>query len=138
MQREFSGGEPVAAQTVVATRDEAQLAKARAFHEKVQGLLAKNYARTDYNVAALAADLYQDPRPLQRLFTVYAFGVTPKQMLTRHRLAQAYALLQADRPVGKVAEACGLDPKHFSAAFKARYRVLPGEVATQRARSGSR
>jgi len=132
MQREFAGGARVPAESVVATRDEAQLAKARAFHEKVLGLLAKNHARTDYNVAALAADLYQDPRHLQRLFSVYAFGVTPKQMLTQYRLARAYALLQADRPVGKVAEACGLDPKHFYAAFRARYGVLPGEVAAQR------
>jgi len=132
MQREFSGGEQVPAQAVVATRDEMQLAKARAFHEKVQKLLAKNHARADYNVAALAADLYVDPRHLQRLFTVYAFGVTPKQMLTQYRLARAYELLQANRPVGKVAEACGLDPKHFYAAFKARYGMLPGEVAARR------
>jgi DNA-binding response OmpR family regulator len=41
MQREFSHGEPVPAQVVVATRDETQLAKARAFHAKVQKLLAK-------------------------------------------------------------------------------------------------
>jgi signal transduction histidine kinase/DNA-binding response OmpR family regulator/ligand-binding sensor domain-containing protein len=138
MQREFSGGESVPVQAVVATRDEAQLAKARAFHQRVQDLLAKNHARSDYNVAALAADLHQDPRHLQRLFSVYAFGVTPKQMLTDYRLARAHAMLQADRPVGKVAEACGLDPKHFYAAFKARYGVLPGEVALQRApvRSG--
>lgn len=132
MRREFSGGEPVPEQAVVATRDEMQLAKARAFHQKVQKLLAKNHARADYNVAALAADLYVDPRHLQRLFTVYAFGVTPKQMLTQYRLARAYELLQANRPVGKVAEACGLDPKHFYAAFKARYGVLPGEVAERR------
>jgi len=68
---------------------------------------------------------------------VYAFGVTPKQMLTEYRLTRAYELLQADRPVGKVAEACGLDPKHFYAAFKARYGVLPGEVAAQRRAAGS-
>jgi signal transduction histidine kinase/DNA-binding response OmpR family regulator len=132
MQREFADGEPVPAQVVVATRDEAQLAKARAFHAKVQKLLAKNYTRAEYNVAALAADLHQDPRHLQRLFSVYAFGVTPKQMLTQYRLARAYELLQADRPVGKVAEACGLDPKHFFEAFKARYGVLPSEAADQR------
>lgn len=136
MQHEFSGGEKVPTQAVVATRDEAQLAKARAFHQKVQKLLAKNYTRADYNVAALAADLHQDPRHLQRLFSVYAFGVTPKQMLTQYRLARAHELLQADRPVGKVAEACGLDPKHFFAAFKARYGVLPGEVASQRRAEG--
>jgi signal transduction histidine kinase/DNA-binding response OmpR family regulator/ligand-binding sensor domain-containing protein len=132
MQREFSHGEPVPTQVVVATRDETQLAKARAFHAKVQKLLAKNHANADYNVAALAADLHQDPRHLQRLFSVYAFGMTPKQMLTRYRLARAHEMLQADRPVGKVAEACGLDPKHFSAAFRARYGVLPGEVTAQR------
>jgi len=137
MQREFSGGERVPAPAIVATRDEAQLAKARAFHEKVQKLLAKNHARADYNVAALAADLHQDPRHLQRLFAVYAFGVTPKQMLTEYRLARAFELLQADRPVGKVAEACGLDPKHFYAAFKARYGVSPGEVAAQRRAAGN-
>ena len=83
-------------------------------------------------MAALAADLHHDPRHLQRLFSVYAFGMTPKEMLTRYRLARAYEMLQADRPVGKVAEACGLDPKHFSAAFKARYGMLPGEVAAPR------
>lgn len=138
MQREFAGGESVPAQAVVATRDEVQLAKARAFHQRVQNLLAKNHARADYNVTALAADLHQDPRHLQRLFSVYAFGVTPKQMLTEYRLARAHALLQADRPVGKVAEACGLDPKHFYAAFKARYGVLPAELATQRAQATSR
>ncbi len=137
MQHEFSGGEPVPDQAVVATRDQAQLAKARAFHAKVQRLLATNHARADYNVAALAADLHQDPRHLQRLFSVYAFGLTPKQMLTRYRLARAYEMLQADRPVGKVAEACGLDPKHFSAAFKARYGVLPGEVSAQRRAAGT-
>lgn len=137
MQREFTGGEPVPAQTVVATRDEAQLAKARAFHEKVQRLLAKNHARADYNVAALASDLHQDPRHLQRLFSVYAFGTTPKQMLTQYRLARAHELLQANRPVGKVAEACGLDPKHFFAAFKARYGVLPSEVASRRRETGN-
>jgi AraC-like DNA-binding protein len=135
MQQEFAGGAPVPAQAVVATRDEAQLAKARAFHRKVQSLLAKHHARAEYNVSALAADLHQDPRHLQRLFSVYAFGVTPKQMLTHYRLERAYALLQADRPVGKVAEACGLDPKHFYAAFKARYGMLPGEVASQRSAS---
>lgn len=137
MQREFTGGEPVPAQAVVATRDEAQLAKARAFHQKVQRLLAKHHARADYNVAALAADLHQDPRHLQRLFSVYAFGVTPKQMLTQYRLERAYELLQADRPVGKVAEACGLDPKHFFAAFKARYGVLPSEAAARRREAGN-
>jgi len=68
---------------------------------------------------------------------VYAFGVTPKQMLTQYRLARAHELLQADRPVGKVAEACGLDPKHFYATFKARYGVLPGEVAAQRRAAGN-
>ena len=74
---------------------------------------------------------------LQRQFSVYAFGVTPKQMLTQYRLARAYDLLRADRPVGKVAEACGLDPKHFFAAFKARYGVLPSEVAAQRRETGN-
>lgn len=137
MQREFAGGEPVPTQAVVATRDEAQLAKARAFYDKVQRLLARNYTRAEYNVAALADDLHQDPRHLQRLFSVYAFGVTPKQMLTQYRLARAYELLQADRPVGKVAEACGLDPKHFFAAFKARYGMLPSEVAAQRRSAGN-
>jgi AraC-like DNA-binding protein len=68
---------------------------------------------------------------------VYAFGVTPKQMLTQYRLARAYELLQADRPVGNVAEACGLDPKHFYATFKACYGVLPGEVAAQRRAAGN-
>lgn len=78
-----------------------------------------------------------DTRQLQQLFSVYAFGVTPNQMLTQYRLARAYELLQADRPVGKVAEACGLEPKHFFAAFKARYRVLPGVVAAQRRETGN-
>jgi signal transduction histidine kinase/DNA-binding response OmpR family regulator/ligand-binding sensor domain-containing protein len=132
MQDEFAGGERVPARAVVATRDELQLAKARAFHAKVLKLLAKHHARASYNVAALAADLHQDPRHLQRLFSVYSFGMTPKQMLTRYRLARAHEMLQADRHVGKVAEACGLDPKHFSAAFKARYGMLPGEVTAQR------
>jgi AraC-like DNA-binding protein len=137
MQREFTGGEPVPEQVVVATRDEAQLAKARTFHARVQRLLARNYTRAEYNVAALAADLHQDPRHLQRLFSVYAFGVTPKQMLTQYRLARAYELLQANRPVGKVAEACGLDPKHFFAAFKERYGALPSEVAARRRATGN-
>jgi len=57
-------------------------------------------------------------------------GVTPIDLATTHRLLLAKRLLhETSLPIGQVAHAAGFESlRRFNAAFKAKYRLAPGEL----------
>ena len=76
----------------------------------------------DFDIAELARELYVSGATLRRRFSD-AYGIPPKQYLTKLRLDRALALLASGHHLVKdAALMCGFsDEKYFSRAFKKKY-----------------
>jgi AraC family transcriptional regulator len=86
-------------------------------------LLSQSDGRVTLPDAARAACL--SPFHFHRAFT-QAFGVTPHQTLTRHRLERAATLLATGQPVTDVCLAVGFESLgSFSSLFRRHYGVSP-------------
>lgn len=81
------------------------------------------------SIAALAREQGIGPLRLRQLCHA-GLGCSPKVFVDRLRLARAGALLQAGRPVGKVARACGFASlRQLQVRFKAAYGATPSAWA---------
>jgi AraC family transcriptional regulator len=80
------------------------------------------------NLKQLAREACLSPYHFHRSF-LKVFGETPHRYLVRHRLARAAnLLLTRDRSVTEVCFECGFEsPSSFSALFRSRFGVPPGE-----------
>ena len=100
--------------------------RAELFRRVLRGrdyLLSHPAERITLPAAARAACL--SPFHFHRAFT-HAFGVTPHQVLTRHRLELADAMLREGRPVTDVCLAVGFESLgSFSTLFRRHYGVSP-------------
>ena len=93
--------------------------------------IAKNLARADLSVAALAERHNCTPRFLQRL--VEADGTTLTEYVLTQRLARAHRLLIDPRrdghKISAVAYDCGFgDLSYFNRVFRRHYRAAPSDV----------
>lgn len=128
LARTFSGaGMTPSASPDVTTKDENAVAAAIDFRTKLDAILGRHYTNPDFSVSALASAICCSPRTLQRRMEQYALGATPLEFIRNYRLDKAAALLRAGRRIGEAAEACGLDPRTFSDAFRTRFGMTPSE-----------
>jgi len=94
-------------------------------------LLSHTAERVTLPATARAASL--SPFHFHRAFT-QAFGLTPHQLLTRHRLERAAAMLAAGQPVTDVCLAVGFESLgSFSTLFHRHFGVSPRDFRNSRA-----
>jgi AraC-like DNA-binding protein len=85
----------------------------------------------DVSVGALAQDCGMSRMHLHRL-CLRVYGVPPKELLLRERLAIACRALERGAAVGAAAEAAGfLDPYYFSRLFTRRQGIPPSRWAAR-------
>ena len=96
-------------------------------------LLEREAARADFSVDELTGAFSCSGAQLRRLFR-QEYGLSPKQYLTRVRMDNARALLQAGLfSVKQVAQRCGYsNEKTFATAFKACTGLTPSQYAAGR------
>ena len=96
-------------------------------------LLEREAARADFSVDELTGAFSCSGAQLRRLFR-QEYGLSPKQYLTRVRMDNARALLQAGLfSVKQVAPRCGYsNEKTFATAFKACTGLTPSQYAAGR------
>ncbi len=83
-------------------------------------------ARSDLNVAGIAAEIGVHPIHLARAFRVFC-GCTPGEYLRAHRAHRAAGLLaKTSTPSAEIAALCGYsDQSHLIRGFRQMYRVSP-------------
>lgn len=76
----------------------------------------------------LSEELHSSPTAIKNVFKI-VYGESIRDYMKSYRLNEAKRLLgQTDLPVAEVAAMAGYqNPGHFSAAFKGKYGVLPGD-----------
>ena len=76
----------------------------------------------------LSEELHSSPTAIKNVFKI-VYGESIRDYMKSYRLNEAKRLLgQTDLPVAEVAAMVGYqNPGHFTAAFKEKYGVLPGE-----------
>lgn len=92
-------------------------------------LLAERAFDPDFDIADLARELYVSGATLRRRFSA-AYGIPPKQYLTKLRLDRALALLASGHHLVKdAALMCGFsDEKYFSRLIKSHFGKTPTEI----------
>jgi len=103
-----------------------------AFLEQVAATVQANLTDERFSVEMLAEAVAMSPRQLRRKLKG-VLDETPNQLIVRHRLTQAAALLeQPDARVGEVAAAVGFrSTSRFREAFRAQYDMSPSQYAAR-------
>ena len=88
----------------------------------------KAHLEEDIDLETLAKDSGLHPTYFQKLFTA-AYGCSPAQRLTTHRIGRARALLHDDsRPISEIARLCGF---HYQSYFTRVFREITKQTPTQ-------
>jgi AraC-like DNA-binding protein len=101
--------------------------QARGWADKLRGVIAHRL-QTDWTVESLAEVFAMSASTLRRRLAEE--GHTAGELLREVRLETALGLLQTTAlPIGEVAARCGYEShSRFSAAFKARFGLLPSDI----------
>ena len=100
----------------------------RKFWDDLCRVLKKNHADPDFNIDALAIDLYMSQRSMQRKIKAL-MDLTPVQLIAEYRLKKAEALLMDhDVHVTDIAFKVGFgDLSHFYRLFKKKHGMNPSQ-----------
>ncbi|WP_427916925.1 helix-turn-helix domain-containing protein [Vibrio amylolyticus] len=124
--------------TTISTEDEASTERLhddseevneadRLWMQKLDNLLEKHYADSDFGTASAAKHLFISERSLQRRFKA-SHGRTFKEYLNEYRLDKAVKKLLAGEKVSDVAFDCGYnDASYFSQRFKHHFGAPPSQ-----------
>ncbi len=99
----------------------------RTFSEKLDAILDKYYASTDFDPPALAEAMALSERQLQRKLKALA-DCTPSQFIRTRRLEKSKLMLLSGVPVGNVAFDCGFSSQaYFTKCFRETFDLTPSQ-----------
>jgi DNA-binding response OmpR family regulator len=115
-------------QSPLSPKDIAVTSADERFLEKVNEVLERNYAASEFSIEAFAAEMAMSRMQLLRKIKALT-GEKPSELLKNFRLQRAAQLLRnGHASVSEVGYLVGFStPAHFSKSFKALYDVSPSE-----------